>query len=106
MPLDDIIPPDAPTLVDAVTLAGWLGVSRWTIYDWVDTGWLPRPLRICPRKLMFETAAVRQVVGRRLGEADAGPAISPAVPSRGEDRRSEAEGEGEGEGAGEPCLQN
>ena len=83
MPLQDIIPVNAPPLVDAPTLSSWLGVCHQTIHKWAAAGVLPRPIRMGVRKLMWDTAAVRAVIRRKFEEAESVTPISTVgVPCR------------------------
>lgn len=55
-----MIPDDAPKVVKAGELAGWLGVKELTIWRWVGKGFLPRPYETQPGQFWFATEKVRK----------------------------------------------
>lgn len=77
MAVKDLIPDDAPVLVDASTIASWWGVCHQTIRNWADAGQFPPGLRIGPRKRMWDTAALREFIRRKIAEAEATTSSSP-----------------------------
>jgi predicted DNA-binding transcriptional regulator AlpA len=70
--LSNLIPADAPPQVNASKLAGWLGVHRLTVLRWAESGILPQPVRMGPKTIRFDTAAVRAAVDRMFETAGAG----------------------------------
>jgi hypothetical protein len=72
MRLSELIPADAPALVQAPLLATWLLVTRRTVHLWVRSGLLPPPLRLGPRTFLFSVPEVRAALDRRSNQA-AGP---------------------------------
>jgi predicted DNA-binding transcriptional regulator AlpA len=69
MPLTNPIPANAPPYVNASQLARWLGVHRLTVLKWASSGILPRPVRMGPRTLRFDTEAVRATVDKMFEAA-------------------------------------
>src|SRR5262245_60427889 len=57
-------PDDAPKLASAAELARWFGVSPRTVVNWSKQGILPRPLRISPRKTLWNVEQVREALKR------------------------------------------
>lgn len=49
----------APKLCTAAQLAEWFDVSPRTILNWVKLGILPKPVRLSPRKRLWQTEEVR-----------------------------------------------
>lgn len=65
----DLLPEgdECPKLATAAELAAWFGVSARTIVNWTNSGILPRPVRISPRKQLWRTEEVREAL-RKLEE--------------------------------------
>lgn len=68
--VNDLIPPDVPDRVPAWVVAVWLNCCVQTVYNWVEKGRLPRPLKLGPKKFLFETAAVRQALAKWIAESE------------------------------------
>jgi predicted DNA-binding transcriptional regulator AlpA len=65
--IDDLLPADLPTHIDAQALCRHLQVSRPTITAMIEDNRLPRPLKLGKRKLLWSTQAVREHLARHCG---------------------------------------
>lgn len=74
----DLIPADVPDLVPAWVVAVWLRVTVQTVYNWSNNGRLPKPLRLGPKKVVWETAAIRAAVAKWIRDSTDG-----TVPPKG-----------------------
>ncbi len=62
----DLLPEgdECPKLASAAELAEWFGVSPRTIVNWANSGILPKPVRLSPRKQAWRTEEVRAALVR------------------------------------------
>jgi len=72
----------AMQMISIKQLGDILGVSRATIYRWINDGLIPAPIQLGPRRVAFPRQSVEQFISSRadLSEVEVSASLANAAP--------------------------